>query len=1026
MVNEEQKREKVLELIKIDDTYKNYFFRKVGHIKWFYALKKEGYFSADNVPGPEKSDSGGYFLPSSLPLKYIKRLSEQIAEGNHLHIVDEIIEIVRDVSEKKVDNPHVWHDIIDIISNLPNNKIPSDIFDYVEVWLKSEFRNSLPSSELCEKLLPKFLIERPTKNDREKAEKILLKALTLVEKSESEKKNTSVGLEKTYKILVDLYWLQNVLVKENLVERIGKGLSNKVPFQLAENLKMLLLDFPNGLTLSEENFSLRVFVENRNLRVKLKVEEEQEEIIIEHFENYAPSDLSKEIKLSFDKVDTQSLDYEDYKEKIDAIAKRVNIDYSTIWCNSIHKLGEDYLSRDELKMIQTLILRDLLSIKAKHREKEFEEIKEAFLSNKFKLPLFKRFLLYAISKNWSQQSSAFWQMIEREGAQQFFSDSFFDKEIYYLLRANIKNFKKREREKLTHIIENGPIDDGKDDYENYKKYWQLQWYSALKDDDEYSENYEKLSKELNLTNVHYEELGEVKTIVGDRSPYEVSEILDMEASQLIEQFKTYKPENSFDSPSIIGFSRTLSAAVKKEPQYFDKQLHLYKNIPYIYADHLIRGFEEAWKEKKDFDWKNVLTFCLTYIQSGEFGNDSLKIIEDRWGADKDWAIGSIGNLISTGTRDDDHAFSKDYLPITWDILSVVIPTLEIDNAQNEITGDYPTYVLNSTAGKLLRALVDYSLRCARLAENSDLQKWRDEEKELFEKTLQKGIIDGYILLGWNFRQFNYLDTNWIQNKVKEYYTLPNEKWKAFIGGFVFNNPISDKEIYELFKPHFQRIIKEGQYFDHYGESTVVRHIGMFYIWDFESLNEGDLITDFLSRSESDQIMKLINFFWRIRRHITGEKEGEVSDKVYDFWKQVLKRFSASDNDQDEEVLSNLTKLIVYVKELKKDNIDLVKKLAPYANLNFNAPILLEELNRLKDEGKPKQTAKFLGELLIIMIKNYIPDGMEKEVKAIVEFLYENKEKDDSIVKMADEICVTYTKKERYFLRQVYAKNKAET
>src|SRR5690625_268401 len=97
--------------------------------------------------------------------------------------IEEILEVVKDVSETKVENPHVWHDIIKIVSNLPNSMVSKELLEYVNVWLSSSFRNSFSSHALSEDLLPKFLIRNATSENLEKAEIILTHIFDLKEKN---------------------------------------------------------------------------------------------------------------------------------------------------------------------------------------------------------------------------------------------------------------------------------------------------------------------------------------------------------------------------------------------------------------------------------------------------------------------------------------------------------------------------------------------------------------------------------------------------------------------------------------------------------------------------------------------------------------------------------------------------------------------------------------------------------------------------------------------------------------------------
>lgn len=118
------KEEAVLQLLKEDIAYKDYFFNKVVALKWFDDLKKQGYFNPQKAPGPKPADKEGYFtIPGWNVLTYLEKVSDQVtAPGNETYI-DELLQIIRDVSSfknadgKHVDNYHTWRSFVLILLN---------------------------------------------------------------------------------------------------------------------------------------------------------------------------------------------------------------------------------------------------------------------------------------------------------------------------------------------------------------------------------------------------------------------------------------------------------------------------------------------------------------------------------------------------------------------------------------------------------------------------------------------------------------------------------------------------------------------------------------------------------------------------------------------------------------------------------------------------------------------------------------------------------------------------------------------
>ena len=86
-------------------------------------------------------------------------------------------------------------------------------------------------------------------------------------------------------------------------------------------------------------------------------------------------------------------------------------------------------------------------------------------------------------------------------------------------------------------------------------------------------------------------------------------------------------------------------------------------------------------------------------------------------------------------RKDKNAFEAAYLPIAREIITTLIENLTPTRGY-ENTEDFPMYSLNSTEGKVLMALIEYSLRRGRILDKSNAEEmWEDDLKQLFEKTL---------------------------------------------------------------------------------------------------------------------------------------------------------------------------------------------------------------------------------------------------------------------------------------------------
>jgi len=343
--------------------------------------------------------------------------------------------------------------------------------------------------------------------------------------------------------------------------------------------------------------------------------------------------------------------------------------------------------------------------------------------------------LYVICENWNTTKSLFWELVKDNDALHLFSIYKYQKELYDLLHRSQQALGKEEKEILQNIINQGEQDEVNEQDENHKEYWQLRWYAALKDIDPFKEKYLSLSKSLNITNEHYENLGEVRMRSGSVSPISKDDLLEKSNQEIAEYIKNFKPKDRWEDPNISGLPDILGSAVETQPEKFADEIELYQDIAYIYSYSMLNAFCEAWKKQKAFNWEKVLRYCLHTLKNKKFYSGELKTENDTWNATADWVVGSIAHLLTDGLQNDKNAFDVSLLPLAKEIVQIMVSNLKRVDDFKGTNMDYPTYSLNSTAGKSLRALFDYSLQRARnLFKYEDKGKWEPEMQTLFEET----------------------------------------------------------------------------------------------------------------------------------------------------------------------------------------------------------------------------------------------------------------------------------------------------
>lgn len=1014
-----------LGLIDSDDSYKQYFFKKVESGVWFNILKEKGVFKPDNNPSPIQVKDG-FQIPFWEPLLYLEKLSIQIKNGQVPELINEIIALINNTSQKAVDNYRTWYFFIKILINLPKDKIPLVTLEFIPTWLGGSFDTMMQSLEICENLLPKFLSEYPNPQDILKAE-LILKHLFSIQKKAIIRENLFGNESESYSSRVYLHSLSDSLIDKRLTTRIATYCSDDIIISLADNIKKLRYDFPKGiniyLKIKETEYTIKSTIENENLNIII-------------FEN---KDLQKIIggkSLKFENLSNNEI-----KESLVAILKEFQIEYeqskdnefnferlfSALSNGSYYSLSGDSISNlndDTVVNVFSLIFRDILDYKVAQKTDSGLTLLNLFaFDNKYRLPFFRKVVLFVIGNNWEITKSIFLRMINNNDALHYFSNSSFNKDLYELLNKIQMFLSKEEIETLQNIIDLGPQDDKEDRKPEYIHYWQLRWYSALRNISPFKERYSALSQSLNLTNKHYENLGTVLTGVGFVSPFSDDEFLQKSNSEIVSFIHSFNPKNRWEGPSIDGLSASLGKAIENKPEKFSEEIELYKDVYYIYSYHMANGFREAWKNKRSFDWEKVLTFFKEYIVSQKFISGELNLQNDGWGATADWVTGAVGNLLTEGMQSDSNAFDLSLLPIAKDILKILVPNLKVIEDFKETNMDYPTYSLNSTAGKSLRTLLDYSLRRARTLDSKDrLPKWEEDVKSLMEETFTKGIIDGYILVGWYFQQFYFLDKDWIVNKVKEYYNLNDKEWLAFFSGFTFGNPPFNKDIYQLFYPHYDRAIRNNVQIKSFYDHGVIRHIVSFYFWGFEDLEKEGLLLMLLKYGTTSAVLEVVNFVWRQESYLKSLNEAEAKKFeiiIFNLWDFLANKYQNTSDEEEQNILAALSNLLAFAPWLDEDYTRLILKSSILPDKYYHTHHLIENLIKLKVKGSPSQTAKYIGEILnSIPFAPHFSTVDNKHIIDLTTFLYENGQKN-----IADDFCNKLTKQGHEFLIEIHNKYK---
>lgn len=1041
------KRQAILQLMSQDVAYENHFFKTKKNPVWFFELKKRGYFDPKKNPSLQPADREGYyFIPQWNVLEYLERLAEQVNVPENEKYIYELLEIIKNVSTYKnevgdvIDNYRTWWFFIKILLKLPNDKISLELLDLIPIWLSSRYGGSLVDADTSSKLLPKFLYEGASEEDIKKAEK-LVDSLTNFQWINKKGIFTDDEEEDVEGIVGD-HWLIDSFIEKGRAKLVGKmcgkntihKLANKLKTVLRGKTKSNLLDIDEG----ETTYRFNIKAENDytydcRIGTYVKKKEEEKKYLLNQY-SVKTSELfnftieAKSAKLFAELVRKVINEFDlpkNVKDKINTeseeLYKYTFQDYSHIWFKDLSSISKSKLHN--FRAILAAILAETFLEKVKTNDSQSKEIIKDFLSENYRYKIFKRLVIIAIAKNWSYYKEVFWDLLV-DIESPLFENPVYEDEVRYLLRENINKFSAEEKNKIDKLIRKGPqkyvIEANK---EKYILFWKQRWYSVLKDDLTFLEKYKSI-KSVSAYSEEDEPERESGWVGPGPSPLTEEDILKISNLELAQKINNFHEQKILGKgPSAEGFAKALENAVKKQPEKFTEDLKPFINTGFYYIDYILDGFREAWASRFSFNWTKILSFLEEYINRPVFWKNKLTVPAGFYNADNKWVIGAIGELIQEGTRNDDWSIPTDDFPTIKKILLLIANNAPKDKQHD--TNSFPTHVLNCGLGRINIGLLYLTLRIARLEKKSGRVVWDKELKNVLEIFLSRNIYDAYTVLGDNLINFAYLDKKWTElqiEKIKK--TKDKAQWEAFMSGYLAANKVN-LELYKLMKSHYIKALSFK-----FGEKILnereIDHIGIGYLNDVEEIGGKGLLQILWKKWDSQQIMALINYFWSQRDSLTEkgnetELDKQMRVRIIQFWKNIFEKISDKKtlSKADKEILSEVTKLLIFLPEINEENYNWLMLSAPHIQEHYNSSYLLECLNSLKGKGDKISNTQKIARIFLKMLDTFKPDYDPEDIRSIVEFLYQTG--DTEIKTLVNDICDAYAKDGIEVVTDIYNK-----
>jgi len=692
-------------------------------------------------------------------------------------------------------------------------------------------------------------------------------------------------------------------------------------------------------------------------------------------------------------------------EIITTITGKNRISFNNIWIPTIKDEPQtDFRDRYECQLVY--FIRDMLVLSVPTLI--YATVKDLLVRNH---PIFKRIALHTIDRHYEALNALFWNWggnpLDKAGIKY---------ELRELLNDNCKQFSGEQIDTVLGWIESGNYEiadnatgEQRDKILAYRK---KEWLSALIETQnaKVMEAYQKYNaiepKEPSHPgfDVWMEtnwERESTKALIG---------IEEKTNAELAGYIKTCKPTEKWGEPTLYDLQDEFRTSISNNPIRFSSDLKPFLGVSRPFQYTLLSGLVEAWKAGKDYPWEQIFEFILSIIQSKEFWEEDTRESDGNY---RNQIIGKIADLITSGTRNDNHAFNGELLPVAEKILLILVSRAESDLTESE---DILTAVLNSVKGEIFSAMVICSLRYYRLHKHEDGITWVKKIREDFTKRLDKWVeptIEFSTTIGEYLLYLYTLDKDWVMNNIDRIFPLENpEHWRAAFTGYLFGMRQVYKHLYILLrnKGHYHNALSTT-FSDRHIDERLVGHICVGYLEDWERLEDkNSLISLLIDHNDINKVSEIVSFFWMQREDVSDK----IKKKIKPLWESILGKLIPNESQPEyQRVLSDTNRWLSLVDEIDEEIFEWLKTSVKYLETNHNSPFLIEYLL-----NHAPATPLKVGQLFLeILNSGMFPEYKRENIQQLVEILYDKGEKEP-----ANRICTLYLSKGITFLNQIYEKH----
>ncbi|MBW6498933.1 MAG: hypothetical protein K0B09_11120 [Bacteroidales bacterium] len=740
--------------------------------------------------------------------------------------------------------------------------------------------------------------------------------------------------------LID-YWLDDIFERSLVADEIGKWLAHllEIGDEHSSQLAVRVIEILFKVDFEDQDFGESVRKDS-----KLRTEY-----------YYADKIIERTTRLAGEKLGQTAITIFDNQLK-NILNELSNDSWSAIWQPAIENHEQNKHKNDAENLLICAYRNALDGFMASKPVEAKEHIK---VMMECEYQTIRRLAIYTIDKYYPLCSDFIDELLKEE-----YFGSNYRHELWHLLNRNYQNFSVEQKQKVLEIISNiDKTDDDGNAHEAATFYHQAIWLSAIKDH----------GKEE--TKLYNDNVGMAKAVPehpdfssyisvgwgGRKSPVSVEELQSYTIEEVVDFLASFQDSGGLREPGIEGLSRGFKQTVKTDPLKFYSQLHKFIDLDFAYIYSIIEAYRDLWSDKNQLPWDDIwpclFGFCSEVISQDRFWDIPNREQREHFVATPFWIVSSIGRLIESGTKSDDHAFNEKYLKDAEDILTLLLTKEEGDEFKEN--SDAVSLSINSPRGHCLEALINTSLRCCRLADKKNNKNHSEAwahfqpiyDAELLRADAEKPEYEFATLVTNYLPNFLYMSWDWVTGNLGKIFDQENYlRWLCAIQGYSYIGTVYQKifsylkENGDLIKALDDENIRERV------DERVIQNIAVAYINNFEKLSEeGSLINALLVRNKNNELGQLIWFLWTLRKRSDENLRG----KVFELWPRLLDQIDFSEKE-GRKLASKLCTWADFVNHFDKDNINWLLTIAPYASEEFNAYHLFESLARIS-KSQPFET-----------------------------------------------------------------------